>query len=358
MTSYGAGPGKEGNMTTNQSLTLLENGGSFSWGKGVISAQAGGGMSTASWTFPNGKTVSPFHEVPWRGKNLPHDLDIPPLLQFLRAGTWPCVPFGGPREVGGLASIYTDELDAGFEELPHGPCSNADWTMEKSGNAITMNFECPVAHPISGMKQRISFAEDSPTAVFEVEVHPRADCSLPIGLHPTFRLPAELQPGSFEKGITYPGDFEPGAYILKYGAVFSSLKSVPSKAGSREGVGDTVDLSRLPLPFPCENLVQLLNTDGSFVLLYREEGFRITLRWDRNVFPSCILWMSNGGRTYMPWNGENYCLGVEPVRSDFELGVRRSQGSNLTSQAGTPSCYDFKKGQPLFTKYTVSCELV
>lgn len=338
--------------------TSVESKTTHAWGTGTISAQAAGGMATIRYAFPNGKIVDPLHEVPWYGKQLPANLDVPPLLRFLRAGTWPCVPFGGPREVNGLASIYTDDMDAGIEELPHGPCSNTEWNTRVTSTGVEMDLEYPQTHPIRDMHQRISFEEQSSTAVFEVTVNPREDCSLPIGLHPTFKVPAELKPGRFEKGVTYPGDFEPGAYILKHGASFTSLENVPCFPDTSRKLGDTVDLTRLPLPFPCENLVQLMNVDGSFVIYYRNDGYKITLRWDNKVFPSCVLWMSNGGRTFEPWNGENYCVGVEPVCSDFEVGIARSQGSNLTKQSGIASCYNFRKGQPLKTTYTITCELL
>ena len=30
-------------------------------------------------------------------------------------------------------------------------------------------------------------------------------------------------------------------------------------------------------------------------------------------------WQSNGGRDYFPWNGRNYCVGIEPIASAFDL---------------------------------------
>ncbi len=338
--------------------TSVESKTTHEWGTGTISAQAAGGMTMVRYAFANGKIAAPLHEVPWYGKQLPESLDLPPLLRFLRAGTWPCVPFGGPGEVKGLPSFYTDKTDSGIEELPHGPCSNNEWSVKVTSTGVEMDLEYPKNHPIRNMQQRISFDEKRAAAVFEVTINPGEDCSLPIGLHPTFKVPAELKPGRFEKGVTHPGDFEPGAYFLKHGASFTSLENVPCVPDTSRKLGGTVDLTKLPLPFPCENLVQLMNIDGSFELHYRNDGYKITLKWDNKVFPSCALWISNGGRTFQPWNGENYCIGIEPVCSDFDLGIARCRGNNLTKQAGVASCFDFMKDRPLTTAYTITCELL
>jgi len=58
------------------------------------------------------------------------------------------------------------------------------------------------------------------------------------------------------------------------------------------------------------------------------------LNWNTERLPSCLLWMSNRGRTFPPWNGRNLCVGVEPVASAFDLGSVIASTDNPIARAG------------------------
>lgn len=56
------------------------------------------------------------------------------------------------------------------------------------------------------------------------------------------------------------------------------------------------------------------------------------------VLRHTILWLSNGGRHYAPWNGRHVnVLGVEEVTSYFHLGLAESARANPLSKAGIPT---------------------
>jgi len=56
---------------------------------------------------------------------------------------------------------------------------------------------------------------------------------------------------------------------------------------------------------------------------------------DPGDFPLTVLWFSNGGRFYTPWNGRHAgVLGVEEACSDFLRGHRSSVMPNALTQAG------------------------
>ena len=139
------------------------------------------------------------------------------------------------------------------------------------------------------------------------------------GVHPTFRLPEE--PGAFEIGFggdvtafTYPGFFEAGVSRVAHGRTCAGIGAVPMLDGSVQS------FASLPLPFDTEELLLVAGHKGVARLTNRAEGYRVVMEWDPDVFPGVLLWVSNRGRRYAPWNGRHLGLGVEPVCAPFDLG--------------------------------------
>jgi len=113
--------------------------------------------------------------------------------------------------------------------------------------------------------------------------------------------------------MTFPGTLETSS-IFASGESFVTLKKVPKTDGT------FIDVSCLPILENTENLVQLFNIDGKFVLENEQDSYRITMQWNPESFNSVLLWMSNRGRPYYPWNGTFTAVGIEPVCSAFDLG--------------------------------------
>jgi hypothetical protein len=54
---------------------------------------------------------------------------------------------------------------------------------------------------------------------------------------------------------------------------------------------------------------------------------------------STLLWFSNGGRHFPPWNGRHVnVLGVEDITGFFHVGLAASCRPNLLSERGIPTC--------------------
>ncbi len=73
------------------------------------------------------------------------------------------------------------------------------------------------------------------------------------------------------------------------------------------------------------------------------------------MFPSCLLWLSNRGRTAYPWNGRHLAIGIEPVCAPFDLGVQHANNPKsplLTAQHRI--VHRFRAGMPLDTLYSVT----
>jgi hypothetical protein len=325
----------------------------IAWAHGMASVQALGGMlGPVTFLLPDGRQVSPLHVAPWFDD--PTRKDQPPILQDLR-GEWPCVPFGtdGPRTLPEGWSATGETFDGAG--VPHGHSSNAKWVFtEISPDRLTLTCDYPETHPIRRLTRTIAADPHAPALDITLTVEARRPCRLPIGLHPTLRLPAtgqaRLDPPKFRQGCVFPLDVEPGHGLLQPGATFDGLEAVPSRDGG------TLSVARLPLTENTEELVQLCGVTGGF-RLHHPDGWTVTLDWDTAHFPSLLLWVSNRGRAYAPWNSRHVALGVEPVSAAFDLGPAISNAPNPISAAGIATAQAFHPDQPFTTSYRIGVTL-
>jgi hypothetical protein len=244
---------------------------------------------------------------------------------------------------------------ATLDPQPHGYSSNNGWRFEE-GNAgsIGLSIDYPAEHPIRGLRRRV---EPDPTAAaldFTLEIDVRADCALPIGLHPSFRLPAlpaamRIEVGPETIGMTFPKAVDASS-SFEQGAVLQPWYDVPLLDGSR------LDIRQVPLVRCTEELVQLLDVPGKASLWNVAEGYRVSLSWNAEHFPSALLWFSNRGRQSAPWNGRHLALGLEPICSAFDLGQQISTADNPISHRGIPTCRRFVAGEHFVTRYRIAVE--
>lgn len=324
----------------------------IAWAHGVAAVQGLGGMlGPVTFLLPDGRQVSPLHVAPWF--DAPDRKEQPPILQELR-GEWPCVPFGadGPRLLPDGWSEAGESFDGAG--VPHGHSSNAEWVFTNIGpDRVEMVCDYPETHPVRRLTRRIAADPQAPALDITLTVEARRPCRLPIGLHPTLRLPldgtAVLEPPPFREGRVFPLDVEPGQGLLRPDARFASLAAIPDREGG------TVSLARLPLAENTEELVQLCGVTGGFRSSH-PDGWAVTLDWDADHFPSVLLWISNRGRRHAPWNGRHVALGVEPVCAAFDLGPAVSTAPNPISAAGIATAREFIPEQPFITRYCIGVE--
>lgn len=326
----------------------------LAWAHGCLSVQSAGGMlGPVLFLLPDGRQVSPLHVAPWG--NDPERETLPEILMELR-GEWPCVPFGSDAErllPEGWSA--TGESFAGAD-VPHGQSSNVHWDWGACDDRqITMECHYPENHPIRLLRRRIVPDPNAAAVDLTLEIEARRPCRLPIGLHPTFRLPNRpgsvvIEPGAYDQVWSFPGDVEPGAALFSPDRQWPSLSKVETRDGA------TIDASRVPLAEDTEDLLQLKGIDGSLALHYRDEGFRARLAWQKEHFPSLLLWFSNRGRKAYPWNGRHVALGVEPIASAFDLGPAVSTADNPIAASGVATAIAFEPGQTFTTRYRLSVE--
>lgn len=312
---------------------------------GQLSAQvsrAGGILTSLRHHLSANLSYPVFYRAPWLD-----DAELcvtqPPLMQRL-AGEWVGVPFGHSAQDG----------DGFFHHASHGLPVNGTWEIVgHQPDSIRLHFTFPEAYPLASVQRDITLLDEGRVS-FQLIVNARRACRLPIGLHPIFPVGGDagevlLTAENSVGGVVYPQATEAGVSQLHPLARFAHLDAVPALGGS------TVNLQRLPLPYATEEIVQLLSPVSGISLHYPAQQRRVTLRWDTQRLPHCLLWFSNGGRAYAPWNSRNWCLGVEPICSAWDMGPGSLQDNALTAQ-GYATAIDFTPETPLRVTYQIACQ--
>ncbi|MEP9374202.1 hypothetical protein [Mesorhizobium sp. KR1-2] len=304
----------------------------LSWDRGHADVLAiGAALHNLAFRLENGSTVEPLAEAPWIGEpSVVADASIPPHLRQL-GGEWPCVPFG---------TTIVDPHHHGFGT------DNAWHVVERSADAITLAIDYPENHPIKRLERRIEGVSGEATVAIELTVEARAECVLPIGLHPIFKLAGEgrrmrLDPGPFTQGYTFPKVFEPGVSRLRPGAEFSTLDAVPLADGA-------ADLTRPPTGLR-EEILQLAGAAGSIRLDYPDDGYQARLDWNADDFPSLVIWLSDRGRSAPPWSNRFRGIGIEPVNGFFDDTRLAPQRPKSVSPGRK-----FRAGERWTTQYRIS----
>jgi hypothetical protein len=203
---------------------------------------------------------------------------------------------------------------------------------------------------------------DGHTAVYQRHVIAGARGPMSVGHHAMLKFPDA--PGSgivstsrFVRAQVLPNFFERpenrGYQSLKPGAPFRSLERVPLLAGG------TTDLTRYPARLGYDDLV-MLTADAKLpfawnaVTFPRERHVYFALR-DPRVLRHTILWISNGGRHYAPWNGRHTSvMGIEDVTGYFHHGLAESAKSNPLSRRGIPTTLMLDPKKPTAVNYVIA----
>lgn len=327
----------------------------LAWAHGSLAVQLQAGMlGPVTFLLPDGRQISPMQVAPWTFE--PAAAELPGILRQLR-GEWPCVPFGYSVPPDGWPEEWRPVMPPGPpDEEVHGHSSNHPWHwLPSAPGSLRLGIDLPAPSPVARLERVIAPDPASAAIDLELHIHIRTACRLPLGLHPTFRLPAEpgmarLEPGGFDHGLTYPATVEPGASLFASAQRFASLARVPARDGGVRDAGS------LPYRENIEELLQLNGIDGTAALANLAEGYRVRLQWQPEHFPSLLLWLSNRGRTAYPWSGRHLAVGIEPICSPFGLGVATAIAENPIARSGTPTARDFAAGEHFVTRYRISAE--
>jgi hypothetical protein len=287
------------------------------------------------------RSVAPFHIAPWAGDK--SSKTLPPILRVLR-GDFFCMPFGG-----------NTTSWKGETHPIHGETANEPWKLLASlrRNAWSaLHAELHTSIRQTRVEKLIALHAGH-TAVYSRHVVSGVSGPMNFGHHAMLNFeagPGRVSVSPFVRGQVFPGLFEnpvEGGYSsLKPGALFKSLEKVPAADGS------FADLSSYPAREGFEDLVMVSSKPGSAfgwtAVTFESQRYVWFSLKDPRVLASTVLWHSNGGRHYPPWNGRHRgVLGLEDVTSYFHCGLAESASPNPVSKQGIPTCVTLSKTAPL-----------
>jgi hypothetical protein len=291
--------------------------------------------------------IRPYSIAPWAEERDATRLE--PIIKVLR-GDFFCMPFGG------------NATDFAGEKHPvHGETANGRWhfeSLETRDGKTSLHLSLNTRIRRSRVDKIISVA-DGQNIVYSRDVISKAAGPMSFGHHAMLKFPDS--PGSgvistsrFVFGQVFPQTFErpeQGGYsFLKPGAEFQSLDAVPAING------ETADLTRYPARRGFEDLVMMVADANeplgwSAVTFPKERHVWFALK-DPRVLRETIMWISNGGRHYPPWNGRHInVLALEEVTSWFHLGLAESAAKNPVSDRGYPTSVTLQASEPFAISY-------
>ena len=309
------------------------------------------GAHVGPMTFRLGdRKIQPFSVAPWAEEDTPKSL--PPMLKALR-GDFFCLPFGG------------NETPLGGERHPpHGDTANRCWTLE-AAQPGQLHLSLRTKARKGRVDKFVSLQPDQ-TAVYQRHVISGMSGPMSFGHHAMLKFPdrpgcGRISTSRFLRGQVAPIPFEKpearGYSTLRPGAAFQSLREVPMQTG------ELADLTRYPVRRGFEDLV-LLESDPSLpfawtAVTFSEDGHVWFALKNPRVLRQTILWISNGGRHYAPWNGRHVdVLGLEEVTSYFHYGLAESAAKNPIAASGQPTCQPMNPAEPLEINYVMALAAV
>jgi hypothetical protein len=341
---------------------------------------AGGHLGPVRFRLGN-RTVEPFSVAPWAEEPIGQ-----PDVQMLRSlrGDFFCMPFGGNETPylpssfsrgSGAADSETSHREENEEEGPprdeaklrprrmgvgtkveceghpqHGDTANLDWTLESLNDGeIALALETQTRP--GRVEKRIRIEG---TTIYQTHTISEMCGPMCFGHHAMLRFPSpgHVSTSPFLHGRVFPDAFErpeAGGYTsLLPGAKFESLSEVPMANGGR------ADLTRYPAREGFEDLVQLYHpSEAPFAWnAVVVDGYLWLALKNPRTLPATVLWLSNGGRHYNPWNGRHRrVLGVEDVCAYFHYGLAESVAPN---DAPVPTFVELRPDQSTEIRYAMA----
>ncbi len=281
--------------------------------------------------FPQDPTpIQPYAVAPWAEEPLPPE--TPPIIASLR-GDWFCSAFGANAEP-----------DANPRLPLHGETANGEWRgIDYQQTAAGCWLRLGLELPLKGGSCEATTALLADHSVI-YQRHDLRGLTGPInpGHHATLAFPDVAGSGrlSFSRFMHARTFLEPperpenrGYSWLKPDIEIHDLHAVPCIDGS------TTDLCRYPARRGFDDIA-ILCTDPNVVLgwssvTFPEQGFVWFALRNTEQLASTLLWFSNGGRHFPPWNGRHTnVMGIEDITGFFHVGLVASSRANLLTEHG------------------------
>lgn len=281
----------------------------------------GGNITNLEISALSGQTVRPLHKAFWADNpdQLPSQVS---LVERQLEGDFFCAPFGGNPDLpihGWTANGLWKpvELDTQCDSGSISKRYELDQLVQ--GARVTKTFSLIEGHPFLYQNHRFTGGHGH----------------IPIAHHAMIRVPGGARLSFSEKrfGVTPqdPLETDPsrGRSLLSYPQRFDRITQVAA------GQDQSFDISQYPFAREHEDIAVLVEDSASRLAwsaaLAPRDGFLFFAIKDPGVLPQTLLWMSNGGRHYAPWDSKHDCvLGIEEAATS----CHRTGGFTSTPDEG------------------------
>jgi hypothetical protein len=256
----------------------------------------------------SGRQVAPLYRAPWfDGPVAP---GTPRHLAKL-AGDFFCAPFAKSEGASGM----------------HGWPANGDWQVDRADGGV---LQAALAQPVFGARvtKTLELRDGHPFLYQTHRFHGGAG-EVTVANHAMIDLPQGgiicTSAKAHWETAPQPQESDPA---LGRSTLVSPARSTDPRAFPLV-TGGTTDLTRYPWADQSEDFCLGVEAPGhrlGWTAVVRQGlgDLYLSLR-DARALPMTMLWHSNGGRDYPPWNGRNLgCLGVEEGAAGHMLGVSRA----------------------------------
>ena len=274
------------------------------------------------------RTLRPLHRAPWIDEPATRAADWSPGTKGL-SGDFLCAPFSA----------------SDVEPAPlHGWPSNSVWEVVENVRADgDTRARLRLGKTVCGaVVEKVLTLRDGHPFVYQEHRFVGGTGELPAAHHPMTVMQSGGRIGFSPKRVALTSavaletDPARGRHTLAYPARSSDLSKFPAAAGG------AYDLTTYPADGSAEDFVTLVEDvhDGpgwTAVARHHESDLFLVLKNPREL-PITMLWISNGGRDYAPWNGRHRgVLGVEDGRT--AVGHAASIGDNPLKSMGIATSF-------------------
>lgn len=286
-----------------------------------------------------GNTLGPLHSAPWLDEqNVAMPSDTPPVVRYL-AGDFFCAPFGA------------SDVE---EAPPHGHTANSSWSVLNSSSG-TARLRADREVMGAQVEKELVLAAEAPLLLQRHHISGGSG-GLTCAHHPMVSLASSGQLCCSTKLIALTGStpLDQGRNFLAAASNSADLRSFPTAAGGR------VDLLQLPIATSHEDFVTLVEQPGNeigwtAIVRHTEQDIVFFVKRPTQL-PLTMLWHSNAGRDYAPWNGR-HCgvVGIEDGCAEGSNGHQAALVANDITKLGVPSCFELAADKTHVIEHLTGC---
>jgi hypothetical protein len=260
----------------------------------------------------------PLHVAPWREEAAVQDDPAIPLVNKRLAGDFLCMPFGRDDVAG---------------DPPHGHTANSPWQVIRTDAAEAhLRLSVPVRGATIDKLVRISGP-----VLYQTHRVTGGQGAVSFAHHPMSRMTegGRLSFSPKRAALTDPDPQYPGRNLWALNQMQPDL-ILPCEDGS------DWDLRTYPAGHRIEDFCLLVEARaariGWTVLMRNAEDDMLVVLKDARVMPVTMLWVSNGGRDFSPWNGRHTgVLGIEDGCAAGGIGLAATLRENRLTAMGVPT---------------------